>query len=329
MSLPRSLNCQMAVLVLAAASPISAASAEALRWKFTAGEQVGYTIEQKADVSINANGAEFSIPTQQTLDVTWTVKSVADDGAAAVALHVDRVRLSFTAPTGGGTPLKFAYDSREGKDPEGLGAAQLKPLLKALAGADFTLTIAANGRISDVMVPENLSQAAASVPRGVAFAGGSLLTADGLRQTIENSVLTLPAGEIENGGAWPRKLERALPGAGALVFDLTHTLEGADTLCDRETRRIATTAQVTHQPPAEANEQVKLETVEGDASGTAQFDAAAGRTVHSVLKVHLLIDGIFNTNEFTQETDLTITVTLAGCVPPAVEQKPTEEKPSP
>jgi hypothetical protein len=324
----RPLICSLVSLICMGGLVPAAQGGEALRWKFTTGEKIGYTIDQSATVVINSAGAEFTIPTQQIVDVTWTVDSVAQDGAAAITQHVDRVRLTFTMPGRGGAAAEFAYDSQEKKEADGTNpiAALLKPVFAALVGADFRMTISPTGRVSDVTIPDAVSRAIGVVPRGAAFAGGNLLTPEGLRQTFENSILALPEAEVEEGGTWTHNIERALPGAGALAFELNYTLKGTDELCDRQTRRIESQATITHRPAPEADGQITIESVEGKGEGTAHFDPAAGRTVRSVLKVSLIIDGNAGDREFTQENDLTITVTLAGCEPAA--EKPAAEKPA-
>ncbi len=70
-----------ATILAAAASLLvgiltDSARAEALRWKFKAGEVLHYSIEQKTQMSVKAMEQERKSSRLQTFDISWTIKGV-------------------------------------------------------------------------------------------------------------------------------------------------------------------------------------------------------------------------------------------------------------
>src|SRR4051812_2500102 len=139
-----------AILVasLASGAGRSVSGAETLRWKFTPGESLRYSMVQETTQGLKAMGQEFKTNLNQTVDLHWSVKSVSSEGVADMSQTIDRVRMKVDGPGG-----SFEYDSQAGKAPEGPVANALGPLLKALVGAEFTLKMNARGELSDVKVP--------------------------------------------------------------------------------------------------------------------------------------------------------------------------------
>lgn len=305
-----------AILALCASLAADAVEAgETLRWKFQAGETIAYVVQQGAVVAFNTAGVEFQIKTHQTLDMTWSVKNVAEDGSAQVVERVDRLRIAVHAPGAAGGALgDLDYDSQSEKQPEGRVWERAKPVLTALPGAEFSLRIGPDGTVSDIELPAALGELLDRQPAArVLSAGGSLFSREAIRQTLQLCVLGLPKEAVETGAGWTRRLERPVPPVGSLLFDLACTYNGPASVCGRDVATIGVAGTTTFQPSADGDRESELELVEEEGSGTAHFDAAAGRTVASTFTQHLVLDGGVGDNSFTQEIDATISLALAEC----------------
>ena len=119
------------------------AAGEPLRWKFKAGESIRYTMVQEISQETKDPGRVLKLTMNQTVDLHWSVKSVADDGVADMTWTIDRVRAKVSGPEGG-----FEFDSQTGKDPEGPLAAQVGPLVKPLVGRGVHPEDERPGRVS-------------------------------------------------------------------------------------------------------------------------------------------------------------------------------------
>src|SRR5206468_3686869 len=146
-----------------------------LRYKFKPGETLSYEMEQKMKMEMAVGGQNINMSMTQTLDMTWNVQTVDNDGKAKIKQKFDRVRLSMEGLPG---MDKIQFDSKAGKELEGPFGQMMGPMLKALAGAEFTLTMDPQGKVSDFKLPEKLAEAFKNIP-GAGGTGG-MFTEEGL-----------------------------------------------------------------------------------------------------------------------------------------------------
>ena len=128
----------IAAFLVGSALPAEAAT---LRWKFTAGETLHYQMNQKTTTIMKPAGREIKTLVTQTIDSTWVVKSVGDDGSAMISMTFDRIRNKVESPLS-----KFEYDTAEKREPEGQAGAVLVKTLKALVGVEFKFKLNPSGR---------------------------------------------------------------------------------------------------------------------------------------------------------------------------------------
>ena len=119
----------------------AAVEAATLRWKFKPGETLRYSMDQKTVTTAKfPGGQELKNMLMQTLELSWAVKEVRDDGTAELVQTIERVVDKADGPIG-----KFEYDSKSGQEPQGPIAASRVPLFKAMVGAPITFKINAQG----------------------------------------------------------------------------------------------------------------------------------------------------------------------------------------
>src|SRR5689334_7646213 len=106
--------CWIAAPALLATMMISAAQADAeLRWKFKAGEKSAYEMKMHLTQDTKAGNMPFQVKISQTMDMSWEVKEVSDDGDATMTQTIDRVRMEMTLPQAGQAPIKYDTQQKE------------------------------------------------------------------------------------------------------------------------------------------------------------------------------------------------------------------------
>ncbi|MDA1049849.1 MAG: hypothetical protein O3C40_05150 [Planctomycetota bacterium] len=113
------------LLVLASTGLLPAQTT--LRWKFQQGQRLAQVVEQ--NMTMNAKVGDLDIETKmnQTIDATWHVTAVDDQGTATIQQDFTRVRMKMDAMGNG-----FKFDSDDPQELAGIGAL-FAPALKALA----------------------------------------------------------------------------------------------------------------------------------------------------------------------------------------------------
>lgn len=200
MTTPRGacLGLALALIALPSGPARSANPAEkaTLRWKLKEGQVLRYAMNQNTiSTGQDLEGREVKQTIGLIMDMTWTVKGVAPSGVASLALSIDRLRTSATAPFG-----KFSFDSKEA----GAATGAAGPLFKMLVGAEFTAKLDAQGRMTDVKLSEKLL---ATLQGGDEPAGAQGQFSEvGLKNMIEQMVLPLPDAPVDLGATWKRDL---------------------------------------------------------------------------------------------------------------------------
>jgi hypothetical protein len=257
----------------------SADAAEALRWKFRAGETLRFAIETKSNMTAKAMGIERKTTQTQTVETSWKVRSVDASGGAEINYRMDRIRLRVEMP-----PLMpLDYDSANDKgDPPGFEA--IARSVRAQVGAELTFKMKPNGEITDIQLPEGtLKKLREATPPGGPEGEIS-------EKTIKEAVLlqssppSFPEGPMEAGKSWsPKPTRMPLPFA-TLVLDKTFTYQGPDPQSPALLLvAVETTAKV---EPIEGVD-VKATIRKQDGKGTMTFDAQAGRIARTNLTVKM------------------------------------------
>jgi hypothetical protein len=288
-----------AVMLLVNAAPAPAQAT--LRYKFKKGDKLNYVMEQKIAMTMSVAGKDIAMDMAQTIDTTWSVASVDEDGKAKMTQTITRVRFTMDGPTG-----KVDYDSKEGKEPEGLIGKMIGPIFSALAGADIDLSMDATGKVSDVKVPDKLSKAVKNLPGGGAGLG-EMFSEDGLKQVIDQSGLVLPKEPVAKGKSWEQKVEFKSAG-GKMNVVSTNTYEGAVKKDGKELERVSLKPVMTLTPDPDAQAKITLKSQE--AKGTAYFDNAAGRLVESNMTQNMEMQTSVMGMEFGQKLKQTVTMKL-------------------
>jgi hypothetical protein len=278
------------------------ARAEALRWKFKAGEVLHFSIEQKIAVNAKGMDQERKSSRLQTLDISWTVNSVGAGGEAEITLRYDRVRMRNEMP-----PLMpFEFDSQDSKASVQPGFEAETQQLKAIVGAEVGFKIRPTGEIEDVKLPEaTVKRLRDAAPKGTDE--GEVSEKSLKEMLLQSSPPSFPDGEIEPGKTWSSKPARMPLGFATMVVEKTFTYQGPDPKAPK-LLLVGMEVKATLEPVEGASVTATIRKQEG--RGSMSFDAASGHMANArfAQKIDMAITVMGQTME--QITDTTTSMTL-------------------
>jgi hypothetical protein len=259
-----------------------AARGATLRWKFKASEKLRYVMDQRAvTLAILPGGEQMRTTLSQTIEMTWTVKSVDANGQAELTQTITRIRDQLEGLVG-----SYTYDTKEGGEPSSLIAAPKIPVFKALLGVEVPFKMNGRGETSDVRIPDALAKTLSELGPA-AGAAGALFTEEGMKQMISRSGLVLPEEDMAPGKTWTEQSQNTLPGS-TLTMVSTFRYDGPSPNDGPDAAKITVSMTAAIQP-AEVDAKEKenaggLKIRSQKSEGTYIFDSAAGHILRSNLK---------------------------------------------
>jgi hypothetical protein len=177
-----------------------------LRYKFEPGQKLHFNLAQNMSLAFSGVGVpDQTMTLEQVNEMLWTVQEINEDGTARIRQTIERIKMSVAAPSS----IDFQYDSASGEEPSGTTAAKVMPLLTALVGAEFEMSMSPRGEVLEVKVPERVSEAL----QKSAGAGelGEMFTEAGFKKLVQQASPTFPEGDLEPGREWTQVIQ--LPGS--------------------------------------------------------------------------------------------------------------------
>lgn len=316
----------VAVAALALLTTSLARADDALRWKFKQGDTLQYVSRSKSDVVVDASGVEFDISSGQTMDLTWKINKVNDDGSAEVSQRIDRLQLLINSPLTG----EFRFDSKEAakegeedKDnkqqapgPGGQIAERFLPLLKSMIGQSFTMKISPRGEVTDIKLPEKMSEALKKQDSGNNGGGGSFFalllgggfSEDGIKQLIQRSVTLLPEKVPSSDTSWTQEFSSKLGKIGVQKNATKFSYEGVEEHDGKKLAKLSTDEEITLELNDNPDANFELEIAKQEAKGTIFFDNQTGRLAEANATAKVEMEGEFQGNDIYQERTTTTLV---------------------
>jgi hypothetical protein len=262
---PRSLTLLVGAALLLAARPAQAQTT--LRYQFKAGDKIPYTMEQKASIKTDVAGKQSNLQIQLTVDWTWHVTAVGNDGKAEVTYKVDRMR-SVTDDGGG---HKMSVDSDDDKT---MTTPQDKAAFKVMKDKGITMNVDPLGRVDNVQFPPELLEQ---------FRQNKDVPVDELvRQLFMPVALVLPKEAVNKGQGWHAKPFEGNVGVGRLTIQTAFTDQGLVQQGGKTLEQIAVKPTLS----VEKADAKQGEKVESQGEGTILFDNGAGRIVATSLTLN-------------------------------------------
>ncbi len=260
--------CGLALTLLASPAP----AAEPLAWKFTPGLTNRYRMNQDTRLTINSGaGGDATTHSVTTIDISWIVEKVNDDGSAVLDQRIERMRIK--AETGDNQVAEI--DSAAKEDPQGQ-AATLVPLLKAITSKPFKVTMTPRGEIKEVEVPEAIVEALKNQPGAAQM--GDLATEAGFKKLVGQASFVLPQ-KLEPSVEWTAKSESQLPAVGTQTAVTTYRYEGPKEVDDKSMEAFSAKLSLSF-----AGGQVPIAVTNQESNGEILFNREAGRLESSAIK---------------------------------------------
>jgi hypothetical protein len=251
--------------------PSAACSAETLRWKFKVGEKLTCSISQDMNMNIDAGQTgDLTRVVHQSMDMTWNVEGVNDEGDAVITQSIDRVRMKVDAPGGQG----FEYDS-DAEEPAAGMAALISPMFEAMTAGEYEVTMTPRGEVRSIHIPEEVAKEIEHGPGGETAGGEDAV--ERFKSMVAQGALVLPAEPVEPGQKWSSKIAVNNPVAGNQTVETTYTFEGTRDI-DGETYAVIRPSLVMNLA---GNPIMQLTVKDQTTNGEVLFNVDAGR-LHSM-----------------------------------------------
>jgi len=234
------------------------------------------------------------------MDMVWNVHDVEDNGTAKVGQKIERIHFTMEgAPTG-----KIEFDSDSKTEPTDAVGKMMAPMFGAMVGAELTFNMDPRGHISDLTVPEKLTDAMKKVPGG----GQAGFGPDQLKQMIKQAGVVLPEGSVSKGNTWSEKIDMQLP-VGKMSGTNKMTYEGTVDRGGRQLQEILLKPDLTLKPDPKSPAKVEMKTQ--DAKGKLFFDNATGKLVETDMDQSMDMTTTFAGQEIAQKIKTKLTMKLS------------------
>ncbi len=288
------------------ATAARAEEARTLRWKFVEGETKRYALEQEMVSEQTSKDRSMKTTVKQTMDVTWRIKSVDDDGLAEITQTVDRVRMKVQRPPEAGRPLAFDSAEKAADDPE---TRQMAAHFQRLVKHPFAMKIDPQGVVSDVEIPETIKEALKGPKPGDSGE-------EAFKETFTASTVQFPAEPLEKGSSWKRATESKTP-FGKQTAITTYTYDGIENHEGQHLDKINMKLALEIDDGDEAEAKPKI--VSQKSQGVVYFDGEHGwlANLHSTSKV----ETEFTVGDMKLGETITTTTRVKLVQPPRVDEK--------
>jgi hypothetical protein len=274
-----------------AALPSLAAADESLRWKFTPGEKLHYIMDMEMKQTMTIGGMPVNMTTNQTMDMTWSIEAVDDQGQATVLQTIERIRMKMKPAQG--DPLEYDSDSKE--KPAGPFAAATK-LFDAMVKKPSKSKMDPRGQTSAVELPEGLNEALKQLSGAFGGAG------DGMKNLT--GAPPFPAEAMSVGHTWKNETTGKNPILGQQKVTTSYEYTGKEKIDGRELDKLNITIQM--EFGGAENKNVTVNVKEQETKGALYFDNAAGRVDHAdttmKMKLQVMAAG-FNVDQDLETTN--------------------------
>jgi hypothetical protein len=244
----------------------SSASAVTLAWKFAVGDEENYRLTQSAKLSSGEGDAlkQFAA-IEQELDIKWKVLEVDKQGTATITVQIAAMSMLASGPDG----QEVRFDSESTDEPQGY-AAILRPLGKRLSESEVQLKMSPRGEVTDVKLPEELSDAVKSVPGGKKFAiDGGMSSFESLARL--GAPRLLPSVEVTSETSWNEKREIELPVLAKVDSAFVYTVE------EPISEERVVIDQVLKLDASKVAADLRMKLVNQESAGTIDFNVVEGR----------------------------------------------------
>jgi len=274
-----------------------------LQYRFTEGQTRRYELKQTLTTSAEISGQVMTNRISQNLLLGAKVQTLQPDGSAVLAKTIERIQMEATQP-GAEEPMR--YDSNSGQEPAGPFGV-IANSLAALVQQDILVTMATNGEVQNVDIPQELLER---------FSGGPGLAGMNSPEAIERMLsqgsVVFPDRPLQRNDTWTRELSTELPFGkmnSQIEFKYAgRTKEGFD--------RIDAVTRISLEPKPNSPFQIEMKAADGE--GVYLFDPRHGCILASGLKqtMDMELTAIGQSLKQSVTTEISMRLLNPGQTPP-------------
>ncbi len=290
----------LVVLALVTVSTTAAESRgqETLRWKFSRGDTLNYTVQQKMDTSVKIGGMDVASSMNQKMGMVWTVLEVGASDDIVMTQVIDRIQMRMeNAQTGA-----IDFDTQNATPPDNPLARAMGDTFSNIVGKEFTVSMKPTGKVDNVTIPKALLDAIRSNAAGLP----GTLDEESLKQLMRQTAITLPDQAVSPGDSWTTSQKMEFP-FGTMQLSPTMTYRGRES--GTNLGIIDFVPSVTLQPKKNAQVSVALKSSEG--VGRVKFDIDNGRVQSMQMQMTMGMVSEAQGQKFEQTVKQTTSMTLA------------------
>lgn len=237
-----------------------------LRWKFQKGDHIQYSVDAQSTTRMNlpdtgAAPANLTTIVSTTIEFTWSVEGVAEDGTAQVSQALDRVRIAMKAPGG-----ELSEDTKTGTQK---GSERSKALQEVI-GARLGFRITPLGEVTEI----NLSDRLAKAMGGAAARG---FAEERLRESVDLVALVLPRQPIGVGTQWQKRIDKSEPGFANQTKEIIYTYRGISSEANPGSQLIDAKTKLDIKSDPKGVYRMDFRYKSQDGRGSIYFDNSVGR----------------------------------------------------
>lgn len=283
-------------LLLTAAAVFSPAVAQQkLAWKFMAGSQLKYDVNQTMIMEVTVAGNKTTQEIKQTMVMGWDVQKLGAAGDAVVGQTIERINMDFS----GSLIEPFKYDSADKTPPTTSMGRRIADSYSRILNQQFQVSMKPTGEITNVKIPETLMSA-------LTTSGNGVLTESMVKQMMTQSAVTLPVAAVAPRQSWTTKQSVDLPYGRMLISSkLTCTrIDAASGIAI-----IAVAPEIKIESGEDAAQQITLNSSSGE--GEIYFDFTNGRIAKSLLDLTMDLTVRLNEQQIDQKVSQNLSMVLS------------------
>ncbi len=266
-------RCVTALFVVAAlAVGARAQDTVDLKWKFEKGKTFYQEMTTNTNQKMTVMGMEITQKQNQTFYFSWEPLE-EKDGAWKVRQKIIGLKMDIQI---GGTPIN--YDSTK----DATGANPLSDFFKNLIGAEFTLTIDKDMKVTKVEGRDEFLKKLSGSNQQMEPLLKQILSDDALKQMADPAFAIVPGKPVKKGDTWERTSKLNMGPIGTYDTTYKYTYDGPDAK-DKNLAAIKVDTTLKYSPPgAGAGTGLPFKILSADlkskdGTGTALFDTQKGR----------------------------------------------------
>lgn len=282
-----------------------------LQFKFPENQSYRYDQMVQVDQVLSINGADVPTKSDQSIVTVTAIGAKRPDGNTPVQETIESIKTQLELPGG----INLTIDSEDnGEAPEGElpQLAQVRDVVKALAGATYTVVIDKDGKVVAVEAGENALKNTDKLDAAAVAELKKRFSPQRIQKESAEAYGMFPDILVREGEPWERVETLDLGGGQTMVFQRRYEYLGTTEHEGRSLDKIgvkATAVSYSMEPTPGSPVSIPKSDLEIDSSdGTILFDREEGQIVESRSKTRITGDMtlVIMGNELPSKLDLTL-----------------------